>query len=408
MPHVLPGWSCCVRALLFQWRPRQQAKKVTSQNSCRAAAPFAAQELFASDASSGFAAFCATSIDPDLGLQVWLAAGFKGESVLLERGSGSQVPHADGEPGCSDSSLLLEDSSNLSGDGPVPKPLHVCFDCIEVCGGAGGVSGALQRRGFHTGLDLSRSSQYDVTSRRLQDWICNLLQSGRLRSVMLEPPCTTFSAAAHPACRSCAVPLGFDRSDPKTYSGNAAAFACFIIFIVAVPCLFGATKTFKNEVAVGLALDPWRPWSDRILARKLRLQGKVPKGIRPPWLCLEMQKIHGWCPGRHARVKIEGSVTKESAVYHPRVAAAFARVLAGALTRQPPAESPPRSGLESVAVNELLLSRVWSVGAAWSWQEQAHINARETKAALRVFQHAVRKGGSLRFFWILPSRGRPC
>ena len=42
------------------------------------------QEIFASDAFTGFGAFCATNVDPDLGLLLWLAADFKGQSVLLE------------------------------------------------------------------------------------------------------------------------------------------------------------------------------------------------------------------------------------------------------------------------------------------------------------------------------------
>ena len=247
------------------------------------------------------------------------------------------------------------------------------------------MSRALQRRGFHTGpvLDLSRSPQYDVTSRRVQEWVCHLLQSGHLRSVMLEPPCTTFSAAAHPACRSYAVFLGFDRSDPKTHSGNATAFACFIIFVVAVrsrvPALLEQPRLSKIRWLLF-----WR-WVLGI------------QGVTESWLAscaygakfrkefallgygVDLQRIHKKCPGTHQRVKIEGPTTKESAIYRPKVAAAFARVLAEALVRQPPADPPPRPGLENVAVNDLLAGRDWTVEAAWAWKQQAHINVLETK-----------------------------
>ena len=62
--------------------------------------------------------------------------------------------------------------------------------------------------------------------------------------------------------------------------------------------------------------------------------------------------IHKKCPGRHALVRIEGQITKETAIYHPRVAAAFARVIALSITTRPTAEAPPNAGLESVLCND--------------------------------------------------------
>ena len=53
---------------------------------------------------------------------------------------------------------------------------------------------------------------------------------------MVEPPCTSFSAAAHPAVRSYACPKGFSMSDPKTLQGNILAFRCLFLLWYAALC----------------------------------------------------------------------------------------------------------------------------------------------------------------------------
>ena len=107
-------------------------------------------------------------------------------------------------------------------------------------------------------LDLSRSPQYDVTSRRVQERVCRLLQSGRLRSVMLEPPCATFSAAARPACRSYAVPFRVRPLRPEDTLGQCYCLCLLRNLCGCCPqpgaCPLGAAETFQNEVASFLAL----------------------------------------------------------------------------------------------------------------------------------------------------------
>ena len=220
---------------------------------------------------------------------------------------------------------------------------------------------ALQCRGFHTGpvIDLTRSEQYDITSSRVVEWLCHLLWEKRLRSIVLEPPCTTFSPAAHPSVRSYSCTLGFDRSHPKTLAGNSTAFACFTLFLVAVRCRVPALLE-QPRLSKMRWLSIWR-WILRI------------PGVSENWLAscaygapyrkefallghlLQLELIHRKCPGRHVHVRIEGRITKESAIYHPRVAAAFARVIALAITAPPVCDSLPKPGLESVLCNDLLL-----------------------------------------------------
>ena len=73
-------------------------------------------------------------------------------------------------------------------------------------------------------LDLSESRHYDLASLRLLEWAIYMIEEDRFRSFFVEPPCTTFSPAAHPAVRSYREPLGFDRTNPKTLHGNTLAF----------------------------------------------------------------------------------------------------------------------------------------------------------------------------------------
>jgi hypothetical protein len=90
------------------------------------------------------------------------------------------------------------------------------FDIVEICGGSGVLSAALSKAGLHVcvPIDLSRSPQFDVTSLRMLEWVMYMLKEKRLKAVVCEPVCTTFSPAQHPASRGYSCPEGFDGSDP--------------------------------------------------------------------------------------------------------------------------------------------------------------------------------------------------
>ena len=98
------------------------------------------------------------------------------------------------------------------------RPIAFRFHFVEVCGGAGKVSKFLAEMGWTIGpvLDLDLSPHYDFAGLRLLQWIFFMIERGRLDSLMLEPPCTTFSPAQHPASRSYEKPRGFDPLHPKT------------------------------------------------------------------------------------------------------------------------------------------------------------------------------------------------
>ena len=74
----------------------------------------------------------------------------------------------------------------------------------------------------------------------------------QLKSVMVEPPCTTFSVARHPKLRSKRLPEGFDPADPATALGTFLAKRCLTILWVAwrmrVPGLLEAPKTACSSI----------------------------------------------------------------------------------------------------------------------------------------------------------------
>lgn len=82
-------------------------------------------------------------------------------------------------------------------------------------------------------IELSDSAAYNIQDKNLVHWIMYMFECRRFRSGMAEPPCTSFSPAAHPACRSYKEPSGFIRTDARTLRENATAFPCLAICFTA-------------------------------------------------------------------------------------------------------------------------------------------------------------------------------
>ena len=83
-------------------------------------------------------------------------------------------------------------------------------------------------------LDLSKSQHFNMTDIRLLEWALDMLATRRIAAFMTEPPCTTFSPAAHPSCRSYSQPLGYNRKEEKVIDGNTHAFRSFVLMDAAV------------------------------------------------------------------------------------------------------------------------------------------------------------------------------
>ena len=93
------------------------------------------------------------------------------------------------------------------------------YDFIEVCGGAGKVSAALDKIGFVAGpnLDPSFSGRYGLSDIRALEWLIPLVQLSHRQPALLADP---------------AEPLGFDRQNPKVLRSNVLAFRSLVLIYV--------------------------------------------------------------------------------------------------------------------------------------------------------------------------------
>ena len=373
------------------------------------AVPFSSR-AYASDASLQKGAYTYAEVGQEVSFALWLSSDLKGHYTKLDSPERSALRRAGHDPENLDRDVGIPHPDELGSElTPAPqKPLALCFDFMEICGGSGRVSGFVASAGYVTGpvIDIERSPEYDLQETRVLEWILYMLQEGRLSNVMVQPPCTTFSGAAHPCLRSYRRPEGFDRRFPRTRVGNRLAFAALVILWCAW------------RVGAGALIEQPRTSKMRWL-KAWRYLSTLP-GVEENWLAscaygapfrkefgligcgVDLASIHRRCPRNHKHIVIQGSLTKASAVYWPEVAEAFASLFIARLSVSAP-ETPSRSGLESVLVNEVLSSKQWEHGAAWAWKRLEHVNVLEARAYLKVQRDLARHGGDLRYPHVVDS-----
>ncbi len=159
------------------------------------------EKVYATDASGSKGAIVSASLGEDTLKALWLAGDKKGGYSRLDNPFKAVLKCIE------EFSDDEEIQGREAGCSPGRPPAFV-FDFVEVCGGVGAVSRAMNEKGYVVAppLDLSYSKAYNLEDLQLLSWIFHMLKEGRFRSVLCQPPCTTFSAAAHPACRSVLAP----------------------------------------------------------------------------------------------------------------------------------------------------------------------------------------------------------
>ncbi|CAE7343693.1 unnamed protein product [Symbiodinium natans] len=284
---------------------------------CTNASASPADFICSTDASTAKGAYCRKAVDPEASLHCWLASDLKGRHIRLTHpGATSEVVHEALDFAASSNSLCQPESQRIK------KPLACTYDFLQICG-SGSVTQHIRSRGLCSGpvIDLSRSKQYDLSQIHVVEWVCFLLQDGRLKSVLLEPPCATFR-------------------------------------------------------------------------KELALLGNL----------IDISFIRRKCPGQHQHVRIQGGLEKATAVPQDKFAAAVAKTFAKAIFSRPTPAEAPKTGLENVAINDLLVGGSWFLGRSWVWRRSAHINVLETQAALEAIKDAVvQDGGDLKLNLLLDS-----
>ena len=148
---------------------------------------------------------------------------------------------------------IHESALNCSGEDPghpAKSPL-LYFDFVEFFGRSGRVCHCVKELGHSMAppLDLSASRHYDLSEPQLLEWCLHMIEQKRFRSFLSEPPCTTFSPAAHPAVRCYEIPEGFNLSCPKTHQGN---FPLQQVFRPSEACPASWSSMRKEATAFGM------------------------------------------------------------------------------------------------------------------------------------------------------------
>ena len=361
-------------------------------------------KIYASDASLGKGAVCSTNIDPAVSEVIWLGSDKRGCYTHLD-GAATALLAAAGEEPYDTSCQVFQEAEN-----PRKSPL-LYFAFVEFYGGSGRISACLVEGGFQVAppLDLSASEHYNMTNVRLLEWCLHMIETARFESFMSEPPCTSFSPAAHPAVRSYALPEGFVRTCPKTLDGNTHAFRSFVLLRhgrrFGRPC--GKEQPRLSKMAW---LKAWRSlladgFRESVVA-SCQFGSIHRKEFRILSYLLDHVALEVKCPGGHEHVPIAGAYTKPSAVYTWDLAKHFAMHFEKAIlaARRKNVDDVSTAGYESPVCNDLLSSSKWTCRSVWAWKQKSHINVLEANGGVAILCLAAKESADTRFNCLLDSR----
>ena len=390
------------------------------------AVPFSSR-LFATDASMMKGGVVQADVSPEVSAVVWRSSPKRGENVPMTSSFGAILRAHDAlheEVGSYDYANLEEffgipggkvggeeDFEDGFGPDAAPeRPIGMHFQFIEVCGGSGVVTKALLKMSINCGpvIDLSFSQQYDLTNGRVVEWLIFLLESDRLQSFLVSPPCTTFSPAAHPACRSYECPRGFSNSE-KVLLGNRLAFVSLALLMVGLRLKkFGlgeqprrSKMRWLKEWARLLLLGAREAWLSSCMYGSVHQKEFTFVGVN-----MQVQWLHRACSRDHSHVKIEGAWTKPSSVYCEGLAWTLAQLFHDHLKAKEVCNERlfvATAGLEDALGNDLCSGLRWKPFDDWYWRFPVHINVLEAQAVVRLLRRLAHEGGDLRVSVLIDS-----
>ena len=354
--------------------------------------------VFATDASMEKGAIVESWIPKAVSECLWRGGDKKGSNMLLDNPFRALRRHI-GEDLDEEKYLFDEEdyeSFVKAQSKNIEKERPFFFDFVELCGGVGSVSKAMANRGYVVApvLDLSASKQYNLGSLRMLEWLFFMLDEGRFRSLMCEPPCTSFSPAAHPAVRSYRNPKEFNRRLRKTLLGNLLAFRNLLVMDRARrrrrPALLEQPRLSKMAW-----LSAWRFLLQKGLKEAVVAACMFGSPHRKEFrmlLCeLDPEMVEMRCCGGHHHIRIEGRYTKASAIYPEKMAdhlaLAFSKALSSAAMLE--ADMLPYEGKESIVVNDILSTARWTTTRSWRWKKKHHINVLETGSVVSLMKQLI-------------------
>ena len=349
--------------------------------------------VFATDASCSHGAIVSASLNPRISWLVSRTCKSKGAYTRILTPAECVLRAFD---------ILDEDpderNQKMDRGGP-SRPIAFHYEFIEVFAGSSSVSDAAAAMGLVVGppIDISYSAELDGSSIHIIAWITYMLSSGQLLCVCVEPPCTTFSIMRRPALRDPLHIFGFVPSHPQTMMGNILAQRSFQILYVALAN--SATAVMENPWSSKMKKMPsWRMLDDIPGVETVKTDSCMFGSIHKKSFAFlgvnaDMSGISVRCCGGHEHVQIQGSYTKASASYTPKLAMALAEVMVKGVKRKK--EEVQRDalivkGLENQLLNEILVSSSWELEDCWAFKKPHHINILELSAVVRLVSRLVK------------------
>ena len=347
--------------------------------------------LFATDASETRGSICKAPMGQDLQEVLSRVCKTKGSYTRLLRSEEKMLR----DLGETEDGVVDE---VLAPSGPSRSP--ACrYHFIEVFGGAAVVTASMSALGLVCGppLGLSDSEEFNLKCTHLMGWLTYMLQEGHLKSVMVEPPCTTFSIMRRPALRSRLFPYGHDPLHSQTQDGNILAHRGFQLLDAADAA--GAPGLLETPNSSMLKYLPsWKNLEARDAFKATRVDScafgsphlKSFKFLHAH-MVLRNSSRRCRCVTKH--VKVEGAYTKASATYVPGLADALALDFRDAICRRLAREEENEihiSGLENQAVNHAANALHWEVVDDWAFKRESHINLLEMKSFERLVELSVK------------------
>eukprot|EP00438_Fugacium_kawagutii_P016043 Skav232582 [mRNA] locus=scaffold932:80382:86688:- [translate_table: standard] len=363
------------------------------------------QRIYATAASSQKGGIAEAKVDEEVAKMMWRSADKKGANLPLPNRTMALLRSYD-----DDEELELPSGfDHDDGAKGVERPIGLRFEFAEIFGGAGIVTKFLCRRGVVCApvLDLSYSPHYNIAIGRVVEWVIFMLEEKRILAVLVAPPCTSFSPAAHPAVRSYENPMGFNRKLGKVLVGNRLAGGAMSI-------MFACRRTHSP----GMLEQPRRSKMRWLQMWKQLLELGMDEtflascsfgSIHMKEFCLatfwmDASSLARPCTRDHEHVKIQGAYTRPSATYCDGLADEMARVFDFHIAQKKKEllEDDERSGdgLEDPLSNDVALSLRWKTLDAWRWKGQSHINLLETASTLRLMRKKAKEGGDVRFVYL--------
>ena len=357
------------------------------------------QDVFATDASMSRGAVVSTSVPEEVARILWLGGDKRGKYTMLDNPFRAALKHLGEEP----------EEEHFAHSWTPQKPLTLRFDFVEIFGGSGRVSDAMNGLGFVVApvLDLSYSRAYDVGQAELMRWIFHMIDSEAFGSILLAPPCTTFSPAAYPAVRSYKEPKGWNRSCPKVLQGNLTAFRSLVIFKYSrrKKKIVGLEQSRRSKMAW---LAEWRSelssGAEEAVVASCQFGSIHQKEFRFLLYGIAASSLDRRCSRDHRHVKIQGKFTKASAIYTVDLAMHIAKAYAEALRARVPDDVEWATGLESVLANDVLTSFTWKLVRVWCWKAKSHINVLEAGAVCSLLKDSLECRPDSRFSVLIDSQ----